>query len=213
MTRLKQLLITVLILFIFSCKKDAQIDNSSNNQSNPTVSNFSELLSLNLDEKLKNSFDSSQMKYISPNANNKLWMVALKQDALGFSSAKAAVTLQGEKLSLIVVSYEYDTTSYKKGRFETYTGIINIHNEKMVKTKSLFFQKGQLKRIIIPCQNCLLCVDCTPTHNWCMELPALCEYYDMSPSPDGANPYMYNPPAGGLENRIGWRKKNKFLNA
>lgn len=197
------------LTFLFSCKKqDSQFKQAKSENSTKQINSEKRLKGLTaflnilgLDKRLKGSISTENYHYFSKSEADQLWIISLEPGTYGFTKAKIAASLKDGQFSMIIVSYNYDTTLYKKGDFSTYTGSTSIYNQKIKKLTDFVYERGILKKVKASnCTTCLLFIPSNPppdNTNWCAVLPALCDY---SGSPNTSNsPTMLtmNPDDGG----------------
>jgi hypothetical protein len=199
------MLITALAALFFSCKKSAEVSNTDSyisvdeQKTKIDVKGLNDLLNISqLNSEIKKNLDIRSFKYFSK-SSDRLWVFALNKGALGFKSAKVAATLKDNHFSMILLSFDYDESAYVNGDFSTYSGTTAIYDEQLQKTKELLYQRGKLRRITIAnCPTCSMCYDCSVNHNWCVEFPPLCNYWQGSGDGEALPPAGWElPPDGG----------------
>lgn len=197
------------LTFLFSCKKQdsqfkqAKSENSTNQiNSEKSLKGLAAFLNIpGLDKRLKSSISTENYHYFSKSETDQLWIISLEPGTYGFTKAKIAASLKGGQFSMIIVSYNYDTTLYKKGDFSTYTGTTSIYNQKIKKLTDFVYEKGILKKVKASnCTTCLLFIPSNPppdNTNWCAVLPALCDYSGSPNNPNSPTMMTMNPDDGG----------------
>jgi hypothetical protein len=154
-----------------------------------------------LDKRLRSSISTINYHYFSKSEVDQLWIISLAQGTYGFSKAKIAASLKNGQFSMIIASYNYDTASYKKDDFHTYSGTTSIYNQKLKKLWELVYEKGELKAVKrADCSTCsLMPPDQPPSYtDWCVIYPPLCDHQGGGgTNPNDPTLLMMNPDGGG----------------
>jgi hypothetical protein len=199
---------------VISCRKTHDVFKEDKNLAASTTDNqnllgLNYLLSLNgLKTEFKDALNINDYKYYSKGDNDKLWIVALNKHAFGFEKAKLIASIKNGKSFSIIASFNYDESLYQTGNFNTYTGTTTIYNQEIKEIKTFRYEKGALKEVIFPpCSNCSMVQPLPPDDrtNWCLVLPALCDYQggEGTDPNDPTTPMMPPEEGGGGGNSSG----------
>lgn len=154
------------------------------------LQNIATLLSIpELNNYLKSRILKTNVHYFSNEIGGQLWIASLSHGTYGFSNAKIAVNLKEDKFSMIITSYDFDTTLYKKEDFKTYSGTISIYNQKIEMIRENYFKRGRLKQIKVRNGSNFskIVIHFPPdpgpepgpggsNGDWCAVFPPLCDY-------------------------------------
>lgn len=187
---LRLTLLIFTLVFFFSCQKQGSVyeaprGNQPVNKENKTKDLTAVAAYLNISDlgnKSKGGITVTGYKYFSKNERDELWIISLEPGSYGFARAKIAANLKDGKFSMIIASYSYDTSLYKRGDFSTYTGITSVYDQKLKKLEDFVYEKGKLKKVKTPyCSTCSMIAPDPPTPdynyiNWCVVYPPLCNY-------------------------------------
>lgn len=181
MIRPTLLFLLFLSFFFASCRKDIyNINEREIPKHEPTT--IQKLMKIPEVRFLLKSIENVETFTSFSNKSSELVILKMTSGFLEFEHSKVVISLNGDKHSILVLSYDYDKSSYKDGDFRTYTGKINIYNAIVEQMTAFEYFKGRIVRAkneSNPYKAWGYWVEPEPGYtDWCLVLPDLCNYWD-----------------------------------